>query len=140
MTQADQFPRFERGCALSIGKFDGLHCGHIALLETLLKKARQTDSPSVVFTFDRSPAEILAPESAPIPLCDLDQKIDLISAFSPDYLLIFPVTRPFLELSAEDSLTGSEEAAPDSSADVVTTTDAPGTVVSARSVAAGSVV
>lgn len=104
MTQADQFPRFERGCALSIGKFDGLHCGHIALLETLLKKARQTDSPSVVFTFDRSPAEILAPESAPIPLCDLDQKIDLISAFSPDYLLIFPVTRPFLELSAEDFL------------------------------------
>ena len=90
MTQADQFPRFERGCALSIGKFDGLHCGHIALLETLLKKARQTDSPSVVFTFDRSPAEILAPESAPIPLCDLDQKIDLISAFSPDYLLICP--------------------------------------------------
>ncbi len=104
ITQADRFPRPERGCALSIGKFDGLHCGHIALLETLQKKARQTDVPSAVLTFDRSPAEILAPERAPLPLCDLDQKIDLISAFRPDFLLICPVSRSFLELSAEDFL------------------------------------
>ena len=104
ITQVDRFPRFERGCALSIGKFDGLHRGHIALLETLLKTARRTDAPSVVFTFDRSPAEILAPENAPFPICDLEQKIDLISAFSPDVLLIYPVTRAFLELSAEEFL------------------------------------
>ena len=102
--EVDKFPCLERGCALSIGKFDGLHRGHIGLLETLIKKARQIDSPSAVFTFDRSPAEILAPQNAPLPLCDLDQKIDLISAFSPDSLLICPVSRPFLEISAEDFL------------------------------------
>ena len=102
--QLNRFPRFERGGVLSVGKFDGLHCGHIALLQTLTKKARQTESPSVVFTFDRSPAEILAPTKAPVPLCDINQKIDLISAFSPDYLVVYPLTRSFLELSAEDFL------------------------------------
>ena len=100
----DHLPRFTRGCLLSIGKFDGLHCGHIALLQTLTKKARQFGIPSVVFTFDRSPAEILAPEKAPLPLCSLEQKIDLISAFAPDQLIVYPVSRSFLELSAKTFL------------------------------------
>ncbi|MBQ3387761.1 MAG: riboflavin biosynthesis protein RibF [Thermoguttaceae bacterium] len=97
-------PRFNRGCVLSIGKFDGLHRGHIALLQALTKKARQSGVPSVVFTFDRSPVEILAPEKAPLPLCTLEQKIDLISAFAPDRLIIYPISRSFLERSAEEFL------------------------------------
>lgn len=90
-----------RGGVLSIGKFDGLHCGHLGILRALVKKARQFSLPSIVFTFDPAPAEILRPHLAPPLLCDTNQKIDLISAFDPDILIVFPTTRPFLELSAE---------------------------------------
>lgn len=99
-----QLPPSGRGGVLTIGKFDGLHCGHIGILHTLVKKARQKETSSVVFTFDRSPIDILAPEKAGVPLCDLDQKIDLISAFNPDYLIVFPLTRSFLEMSASSFL------------------------------------
>ena len=101
LRNTDQLPRFKRGVALSIGKFDGLHLGHIGILQKLLRKARQYEIPSLLFTFDRSPVEILAPEKATVPLCDIDQKIDLISAFHPDYLIFFPVTRSFLAMPAD---------------------------------------
>ncbi len=96
------FPTRCRNGLLSIGKFDGLHSGHIAILSALVRKARQYHLSSVVFTFDPSPAEVLRPDSAPALLCDTRQKIDLISGFDPDILFLFPTTRPFLELTASE--------------------------------------
>lgn len=49
-----------KGTALVIGKFDGLHKGHRALLEMLSKAKAEEDLQTVIFTFVRSPVEALA--------------------------------------------------------------------------------
>ena len=49
-----------KGTALVIGKFDGLHKGHRALLEMLSKAKAEEDLQTAIFTFVRSPMEALA--------------------------------------------------------------------------------
>ena len=43
------------GTAVAIGNFDGLHKGHIKLLDTLKEKAEDQGIPSVVYTFSEHP-------------------------------------------------------------------------------------
>ena len=49
----------DKGTALVIGKFDGLHKGHRALLEMLSKAKEEEDLQTAIFTFVRSPMEAL---------------------------------------------------------------------------------
>lgn len=95
------FPTSMRGGVLSIGKFDGLHVGHAEILRALIASARRSGVSSIAFTFEPSPTEILRPSVAPPPLCTLERKIELISSFGPDLLIVFPTTKAFLELDAE---------------------------------------
>ena len=43
------------------------------------KRAAEQDLPTTVVTFDRHPAMVVRPESAPRLLCDLDQKLELLA-------------------------------------------------------------
>lgn len=63
---------------ITIGAFDGVHRGHKTLLEELRRQATIYKCPSVVITFDRHPAEIVRPESAPKLLTTLEQKLELL--------------------------------------------------------------
>lgn len=53
-----------RGCVLTMGKFDGLHRGHQALLERTAIEARRLGVPAVVLSFDPSPREFFRPDQA----------------------------------------------------------------------------
>lgn len=53
-----------RGCVLTMGKFDGLHRGHQALLRRTADEARARGLPAVVLSFDPSPREFFHPERA----------------------------------------------------------------------------
>ncbi len=46
---------------LTIGNFDGLHCGHAALLRAVVDRAVSTNGTPLVLTFDPHPAVVLAP-------------------------------------------------------------------------------
>ena len=70
----------ELGTVVTIGAYDGVHRGHHALLRLVhdLAKARQLDA--AVVTFDKHPAEVVRPESAPKVLTSLEQKLELLAA------------------------------------------------------------
>jgi riboflavin kinase/FMN adenylyltransferase len=65
--------------AVTIGKFDGLHQGHRAVLGDLFAAAGDTLVPTVV-TFDRNPLEILRPDVCPPPLVGPGQKLELLES------------------------------------------------------------
>jgi riboflavin kinase/FMN adenylyltransferase len=68
------------GRAVTIGAFDGVHRGHQAVLQLVKDLARARSLSSTVLTFDRHPAEVVRPGSAPKLLTTLDQKFELLEA------------------------------------------------------------
>lgn len=101
-SKLEDFARRYRRCVVSIGKFDGLHRGHAAIFRRMLAYSRELNVPSLVFTFDPTPAQILRPDSVPPALCDREQKTELLAKFGVDALLFYKPTRDFLRLSARD--------------------------------------
>ncbi len=90
--------------AVSIGQFDGLHVGHQALIGLAVAEAKRIDGRSVVFTFDRHPMELIAPERAPGQITTLDQRAELIAACGVDDLVIAKFDHRFRDLSPETFL------------------------------------
>jgi riboflavin kinase / FMN adenylyltransferase len=66
--------------AVTIGAFDGVHLGHQAVLRLVRELANARGLQSAVVTFDRHPAEIVRPGSAPKLLTNLEQKLELLDA------------------------------------------------------------
>jgi riboflavin kinase/FMN adenylyltransferase len=67
-----------RGAAVTIGAYDGVHLGHQAVLRLVRELAVARGLDAVCLTFDRHPAEVVRPESAPKLLTSLDQKVELL--------------------------------------------------------------
>ena len=69
---------------ITIGAYDGVHRGHRAVIADVKEIAAAQRCRSVVVTFDRHPASVVRPESAPNLLTDLDQKLELLAATGVD--------------------------------------------------------
>ncbi len=78
------------GSAVTIGAYDGVHLGHRHLLDELRRQAAARGLASVVVTFDRHPATVVRPESAPPILTDRDQKLELLAGEGIDRTLVVP--------------------------------------------------
>lgn len=74
----DPARRSTAGSALTIGAFDGVHLGHRAVFRRLREEAAPRGLRAALVTFDRHPAEIVRPTSAPCRLTDLDHKLELL--------------------------------------------------------------
>jgi riboflavin kinase/FMN adenylyltransferase len=90
------------GTAVTIGAYDGVHLGHRALLHDLSERAEAAGLSTVVVTFDRHPATVVRPESAPTQLTDLDQKMELLADCGIGRTLVIPFDHTRAEESAED--------------------------------------
>jgi riboflavin kinase/FMN adenylyltransferase len=69
-----------RGSVVTIGVYDGVHLGHHAVLRLVRELADARDLAAVCVTFDRHPAEVVRPESAPKLLTTPEQKLELLDA------------------------------------------------------------
>jgi len=90
------------GTAVSIGAYDGVHLGHRALLRDLSARAKAAGLSTVVVTFDRHPAGVVRPESAPPQLTDLEQKLELLAACGVDRTFVVAFDENRANESAED--------------------------------------
>jgi riboflavin kinase / FMN adenylyltransferase len=94
-------PPASRGCALTIGTYDGIHLGHQALLARLRQHARQLAASAVMLTFEPMPREYLAPASPPARLTSLRERWRILSASGPDELWLLRFCEPLRNLEPE---------------------------------------
>lgn len=73
---------------ITIGAYDGVHRGHQTVIAEVCRRAAAQGARSAVITFDRHPASVVRPESAPKLLTDLDQKLELLSATGVDATVV----------------------------------------------------
>lgn len=90
------------GTVVTIGAYDGVHVGHRAIISEVRRLAASRGLLSTVITFDRHPASIVRPESAPKLLTDLDQKLELLATTGVDVTIVVPFDEERSTESAEE--------------------------------------
>ena len=90
------------GSVVTIGAYDGVHLGHQTVIAEVRRRAAVAGLASAVVTFDRHPAAVVRPESAPRLLTDLEQKLELLSATGIDRCLVIAFDEARSQEPAED--------------------------------------
>lgn len=90
---------------VAIGKFDGVHSGHRAVIDRARVIATEPRARVVAVTFDRNPLSVLRPEQCPQALNSVDQKLDLLAAAGVDATLVLRFDEDLAALSPRDFVT-----------------------------------
>ncbi|MFK4853577.1 bifunctional riboflavin kinase/FAD synthetase [Microbacterium sp. ZW T6_19] len=88
--------------AVAIGKFDGVHAGHRAVIERLKIQAAASGSRAVAVTFDRNPLAVLRPDRCPENVVTVERKLELLGELELDATLILTFDAELAARSAED--------------------------------------
>jgi riboflavin kinase/FMN adenylyltransferase len=96
---AADFPADFAETAVTIGKFDGIHLGHQALLRNVVELAEENLLSSVALTFDRHPDALLNPMSFKLPLIGPAQKAILLAEQGIDAVLTLEFDQRLSEMT-----------------------------------------
>lgn len=103
LTTLEGFRETYGGCVASIGKFDGVHRGHLQIVEQLNTKARQYDVPSLVIVIEPHPEEFFAADVRDCPprLSEAGEKLALLKAAGADLVYLLRFDAALSQLSPE---------------------------------------
>jgi riboflavin kinase/FMN adenylyltransferase len=88
--------------AVGIGVFDGVHLGHMKILERVVEYAKTYGLASKVMTFSPHPDYILSPQNAPLLLMDLETRVSLIREAGIEKVYVQPFTAEYARMEPED--------------------------------------
>jgi riboflavin kinase / FMN adenylyltransferase len=98
----ENFKKLSYGIVTS-GTFDGVHQGHIQILDRLKSIKKSTGGETLVITYWPHPRMVLHPEDNSLKLLStLEEKMHLLSIQGVDHLVIIPFTAEFSQLSSEE--------------------------------------
>jgi riboflavin kinase/FMN adenylyltransferase len=86
---------------VALGMFDGVHLGHIAVLNRAIKAARTENEFSAVFTFDPHPSRVLRMDNATQLIMPLERRIRRMHEEGIDYVLVKNFDREYASIEAE---------------------------------------
>ena len=96
----DQLPPF-KNAVITIGTFDGVHTGHIQIINQLRETTKAARGESVIITFHPHPRRVVSGQQNEIRMLNsLVEKIELLDKAGIDHLVIVPFTEAFSKLSA----------------------------------------
>ena len=97
----DDIVEFSRETVVTFGVFDGIHVGHQAVINTLLKQAAQDQLMSVLVAFYPHPLAFLAPERCPPVLTPLSKRVEILQQFSIDKIIMLSFDAQIAAMSPE---------------------------------------
>ncbi len=96
-----KIPPLPSPLALTIGNFDGVHLGHLALLKNLREKVGAKGTVAVL-TFTNHPSSVFGKE---VPLiCSLEEKVDLLRKAGVDLLILLTFTHELAQKNYKEFL------------------------------------
>ncbi len=95
-------PSSAKPSVVSIGNFDGVHLGHLKLIEMLQREAQRADVPATVLTFDPHPHEFFNPTTAPPRLSTFREKLEQLDKAGVDKVVCLRFNALLAGMSAEE--------------------------------------
>ena len=88
------------GSLVTVGSFDGVHVGHQAIVQYLVRRAHERRCRSVVVSFEPHPREVLTSKAVPL-LSTIDERAGYLEALGLDRFIVLRFTRDFAALPPE---------------------------------------
>ncbi len=92
----------DRGAAVAIGNFDGVHRGHQAVIDLARTAARAAAAPLGVLTFSPHPREYFSPDAPPFRLMSREARAHRLEKLGIDVLYDIAFNRQLADLTAEE--------------------------------------
>lgn len=89
------------GTVVTVGTFDGVHLGHMAVLKEIAERARAVGRKSVLVTFDPHPLMVVNPMAAPPELTWGPERREMLAQSGLDYAVILKFDRDLMSYSPE---------------------------------------
>lgn len=97
----ESYPPDSPDAAVALGVFDGIHLAHRAILATAVTCARASALQALACTFDPHPAQVLHPESPPVPISTLEERLELIARTGVDVTVVVTFTSQLAAVEPE---------------------------------------
>jgi riboflavin kinase/FMN adenylyltransferase len=99
----NQISKNHPALALTIGNFDGLHLGHVEIINQVKKIAKEKKLFSAILTFEPHPAVFFKSKNKfDFRLTSLAQKLQILEEIQVDYAIVLPFNKKFADISAND--------------------------------------
>jgi riboflavin kinase/FMN adenylyltransferase len=89
----------DKGAAVALGNFDGVHRGHQRVIAQAAEAARSLGAPLGVVTFDPHPRRIFQPGAPPFNLMTADQQARALGDLGVERLYLLPFTAELAAMS-----------------------------------------
>jgi riboflavin kinase/FMN adenylyltransferase len=98
----DELRDYTSSSVVTIGNFDGVHCGHRMVIDAVIARARELNARSIAITFDPHPLRVLRPDASIHLITPLEEKLELLAATGLDATLLLPFTAGFSTWTARE--------------------------------------
>lgn len=96
---------FHENTTITVGAFDGIHLGHHAIIDNLIREAKRQFGRSMLLTFSPHPQHFFAGDSARLPLLTtFDEKIEQLRKKDLDGVVVLPFDETIAQMPPETFL------------------------------------
>jgi riboflavin kinase/FMN adenylyltransferase len=87
---------------IALGSFDGLHIGHLSLINKVVEIAKKNNGKSIVFTFKNHPRTLIDKENVPKLLMDNDKKVEILKNHNVDIVCFQEFNLEFMKMTPKE--------------------------------------
>lgn len=87
---------------IALGSFDGLHLGHMYLINRTAELSKENNAKSMICTFKNHPLSVINKEICPKLIMDNDTKIDLLQNTGIDIVNLANFDKGFMKITPEE--------------------------------------
>ena len=86
---------------VALGSFDGLHSGHLSLVNKIIELANENKGKSIVYTFKNHPRTLIKGATPPKLLIDNESKEEILEALGVDLIYFEEFNEEYMKLTPE---------------------------------------
>lgn len=94
--------KFTKPNYVALGSFDGIHQGHLKLINKAIEISKENNGLSMVYTFTNHPLTVINKEKAPKLIMDSKTKLEILDKLGIDMVCLVDFNQEFMHIEPEE--------------------------------------